>query len=673
MTDILAKDVRSDDRRRVLNAGAQLGRDAVLQNFRSGAELGVVHSSSTNIANRGERLVLTRARFERSDEHNEPFQAEVLHMVQIDGGERITAILTFDFDDFASAISELDARHLAGEAAAHAHTWSMVAESYAALSREEFPAVSPDSVFVDHRRAAAFGSTDLSDYIRAGWELGQHIRPYIEAVHRLSDLGAVCSYAAQGVSDQGFDAEWQGVNLSTVEGDTFNYCEFFDAPDLDAALARFDELSRRPARRLENAASRVADRFSAHLAAGEWDAIEEILADDFTNDDRRRVVGSGILNKDAQIANTHAIAELWSDDVTFSTIATRGERLVLIRLGMSNTDQGSEAFSTEVLGILEISSRDRMTAFVTLDPDDFDAAIAELDRRFVVGEGALHSHTWSAITRGNTAANRQEPLPTTPDCVTVDHRLRATLDADGLGAYLRESWGLTPDLQMFIESVHRLSDSGSIVTHASRGTSRDDFDAEWRQITLFMIEGDLLSRCEIFDETNLDAALARFDELSQPKPRLENTATRVFDRMYSCVAAGDWHTVTQISAENVCVDDRRRVVNAGVLHGRDANIEDAKATVDVGFTMTMLDVLATRGERLAADRSSCVGPRSRGDCKRCLGNHRDRRRGESRGCCGVRPRRLRLRHNGTRPPIPCWGSGWAPRNVVSYDKRLRRL
>ena len=31
-----------------------------------------------------------------------------------------------------------------------------------------------------------------------------------------------------------------------------------------------------------------------------------------------------------------------------------------------------------------------------------------------------------------------------------------------------------------------------------------------------MVEADLISRCEVFDEEDLDAALARFEELTQP-------------------------------------------------------------------------------------------------------------------------------------------------------------
>ena len=56
-------------------------------------------------------------------------------------------------------------------------------------------------------------------------------------------------------------------------------------------------------------------------------------------------------------------------------------------------------------------------------------------------------------------------------------------------------------------------------------TSPEGFDAEWREI-IVTVDGDLISRCEIFDEADVDAALARFDELSRPVPQLENAASR---------------------------------------------------------------------------------------------------------------------------------------------------
>ena len=98
-------------------------------------------------------------------------------------------------------------------------------------------------------------------------------------MHRLNNFGAVITHEGHGTSQEGFDAEWRAVDLLTVDGDLINRCEVFDEADLDAALARFDQLSR-PAPRLENTASQVVERYSAYFAARDWDAMAEIVADD---------------------------------------------------------------------------------------------------------------------------------------------------------------------------------------------------------------------------------------------------------------------------------------------------------------------------------------------------------------------------------------------------------
>ena len=165
----------------------------------------------------------------------------------------------FDIDDIDAAFEELDARYLAGEAAAHAHTWSVIAGSFAAVNRHELPKLTRDWVNIDHRRAVAFAPGDMTAYIHATLDDTPDFRVYLEAVHRLSDLGAVVTWVSNGTSQAGFEAEWREISIATVEGDLINRCEMFDETDLDAALARFDELSR-PAPRLENAASRVYER-----------------------------------------------------------------------------------------------------------------------------------------------------------------------------------------------------------------------------------------------------------------------------------------------------------------------------------------------------------------------------------------------------------------------------
>ena len=150
-------------------------------------------------------------------------------------------VVVFDLDDIDAAFEELDARYLAGEAAAHAHTWSLVVEAHAAFNRHELPAKPPD--LLDHRPLGiAVEAGDPTAYIRAMWDFTPDLRLYIEAVHRLSDLGAVFTQVSRGTSQAGFDAEWRVVELLTIDGDLIDRGELFDEADLDAALARFDEL-----------------------------------------------------------------------------------------------------------------------------------------------------------------------------------------------------------------------------------------------------------------------------------------------------------------------------------------------------------------------------------------------------------------------------------------------
>ena len=193
----------------------------------------------------------------------------------------------------------------------------------------------------------------------------------------------------------------------TLDGDLFNRCELFDEVDLDAALARFDELSR-PAPRLENTASQVHERFRTHFAARDWDAMAEMLAADFSADDRRRVVGAGARHgRDAAIVDGRAIADLGLTYLTATVIATRGECLVLVR-GHAGNDGQPKTLLWDLLQVAEIDAEGRITALVTFDPDDIDAAFEELDARYLAGEAAAHAYTWSVIARAYTAVNSHE-------------------------------------------------------------------------------------------------------------------------------------------------------------------------------------------------------------------------------------------------------------------------
>lgn len=600
----LADNVSHDDRRHVVNAGVLHGRETQIANLQAIAEVGITNFSPTVIATRGARLALVHTRSSGPDQAPDSVLTEELGVVEINSDNQMAAYVTFDPDDFDSAIAELDARYIAGEAADHARTWLVIAGTYASMSRNEFPALTPDCTTIDHRGVAAFGPDELPAYIRAGWAAGQTIRAHIEVVHRLNDLGAVCSYAALGISRDGFDAEWREIAVAMVEGDMVNRCELFNELDLDAALARFEQLQ--PVlQRLDNAATRADQRFWTYFAARDWATMAGLLAEDISTDDRRQVVNARLIRgRDANIENMRAIAEI-EPKITSVVIATRGERLALARIRSANHDLLHGEFGSELLYLLEVDTDGRITAGVFFDPGAIDTAFEELETRYLAGEASAHAETWSAVARAYAAVNRHELPSMTPDSVFIDRRSILTTEPEDLAAYFPAVWDLMPDVYVYIEAVHRLSDAGAVISHVARGISQEGFEAEWRTINVGTVEGDLMNRAEVYDEIYLDAALARFDELN--RPGLKNAASQTWERICECLEARDWDALAELAAENICVDDRRRVVNAGLISGRNANLESTRALAEVGFTLNMLSVIATRGAQLALLRVRVSG------------------------------------------------------------------
>ncbi|MGZ7036531.1 MAG: BTAD domain-containing putative transcriptional regulator, partial [Ilumatobacteraceae bacterium] len=500
---------------RVVNAGIRIGRDAEVQDLQAAADVGLALTMLGVIATRGDRLALTRIQDSGPDGQPGWVQLESLLIVEIDADQLLRAAVAFDLDDVDAAFAELDAHYIAGEAAAHAHVWSVIARECARFNRHELPAA--DWVTIDHRQLAVIDAREGQAAMRDIWEVTPNLSMHIETVHQLSSSGAVSSYVASGTSPEGVDAEWPMILLLTVEGDRINRCEIFDEDDLDAALAHFEELQP-PTPRLENMASQVDKRFWEYFAARDWTALATALADDMINDDRRRIVNAGIRRgRDFEVANMRTLSDLGVTNITSTVIATRGERLLLRRTRFS-LDQGPEDFHGDLLCIVELDAENRIATRVLFDPDDIDVAFAELDARYLAGAAVQHSHTWSLISGIYAGFNRHELPATSTDFAYVDHRPLITIAASDLPASIRAVWDLTPEISIYIEAVHRLSDVGAVVTHTARGISHEDFDAEWRMIDIFTVDGDVINRCEMFDESDLGDALARFDELSPPMP-----------------------------------------------------------------------------------------------------------------------------------------------------------
>ena len=375
----------------------------------------------------------------------EAFHTEVLRIVEIDADGQIVAYVAVRPRRLRRRLRRARCplpRRRSG--AVRGHVVGHRGRAYAALNRHELAA--DDAGLGEHRpparRSVRARRHDRIHPCRLGARR-RTSRIYIEAVHRLSDLGAVVTHAAHGTSQEGFDAEWRVDQPSDGRR----------RPDQPLRNIRRD----RPRRR----AREVRGAQPAGAAAGKRGkpcvrALLDVLRGPrlgrhwrrcwpttFRSDDRRRVVNAGVRHgRDAEIAE-HAGGR-----------RTRGHEH---RRRPSSPPAGSASSSARVDAIGSATAargvrhrgarhhRDRRRRadrrrVVTFDLDDIDAAFEELDARYLAGEAAAHAHTWSVIAEAYAALNRHELPPTTPDWVNVDHRRVAAFAPGDLTAYIHAAW-----------------------------------------------------------------------------------------------------------------------------------------------------------------------------------------------------------------------------------------
>jgi hypothetical protein len=117
-----------------------------------------------------------------------------------------------------------------------------------------------------------------------------------------------------------------------------------------------------------------------------------------------------------------------------------------------------------------------------------------------------------------------------------------------------------------------------------------------------------------YDPADGETARARFDELAAADPRTPHVDNAVVRKL----VAGAWRQAfdpsyelqAELEAQNsadVVVEDRRRGVSIGVLHGHDEMDENVRAQ-DGLFGPTTFEPIAVRGDHLALVRTRAVAP-----------------------------------------------------------------
>jgi hypothetical protein len=171
--------------------------------------------------------------------------------------------------------------------------------------------------------------------------------------------------------------------------------EAFDVDDEVEALARFDELVRNARSDLSpptsaNAAARAAQRLLDAHRALDIERAAQTLAPGFHNIDRRRMLQTDRDREQFIESFRWVFQKVSRFDPATRLLATRGDRLALFHARWVFTEPGGGPSEIEFLQIWETDASGRIAGGVGFDPDDIDAAYAELEARYTALGAVRH-------------------------------------------------------------------------------------------------------------------------------------------------------------------------------------------------------------------------------------------------------------------------------------------
>jgi ketosteroid isomerase-like protein len=367
------------------------------------------------------------------------------------------------------------------------------------------------------------GAEAIREYLRAMFE-AEDFAVRVDDVLCLRDDAILFRQTTRGtLRSSGGAYERNLLSLWVCGGDgRLARIEEFDVAREAEALARFAELAApvAPPLRFANAATRAVDRGSAAIAVRDWEGFASLFAPGGRHYDRTRMAQ---IESDLQawLVSFRQIVEMTSAPPVRKLLATRGERLALFRMTWSGAEGDIGPSEIDWLLIVEVDDHGLHSAVVVHDPEDLDAAYAELDARYEAVEGAAYAahHTLNrAFTRAIATGDWAHVVALcAPTFVEYDHRSLAVGGTTRGG----EAWvqnfstlvDLPPDTVMLFD--HLRSAAGGYLFHVTWRGSREGGVYEIPLAGVIEVdERGRFARADIYDPEQLDEALARFGELS---------------------------------------------------------------------------------------------------------------------------------------------------------------
>jgi hypothetical protein len=302
------------------------------------------------------------------------------------------------------------------------------------------------------------------------------------------------------------------VTVYQVADDALRRFDVFTLADVEAAIALFDEREHTThTHRVENRASVLSLAASAAQQAGDRERFASYLADDFVavaHDPVLATVGEGgVFDRNTYLAGAFDPLVFGRDSVyELGVIAVRGDDLCLFRVH-TTTGQGDVY---ERLNLVEV--REGLAVRNDVFPhDQLAAAQIALDDRWLDGLGYPDDHF---LRRISAASYTMDPAAFAsmmhPDVEYVEHRRFSFTGGDG-AALFEAMQTVAHEVEITAPVFYRLNDRGAV---ALRVETFQGEIAENRMIAVMAFEDGLYRHVELFDERDVDAALARFRDLA---------------------------------------------------------------------------------------------------------------------------------------------------------------
>jgi class 3 adenylate cyclase/tetratricopeptide (TPR) repeat protein len=598
MRSVIAPGFRFDDRRRISQREQGAIEWRYLQEVADAGE----RFTARALATRGQRLAMLASETVGAD-----FSSQSMIVVETDDAGMIVAVIVFDRDDPDAAVAELDARYIGGEGAPFAQMVRLVLDATRTLNARDWDAwravYAPDLVAVDSL-SAGWGTYDNREDLRTAilnvTAVVDNPRSTIREIVACTTDAAVTSMVMSATLEDGAVVETHYYVVCHRRAATIDRIEVFDEDHREDALAAF----RRVTLTIDQPRNRcleVHDEWARCWARRDWDGMARIVARDFVLDDRRPIVGVQVEAPDA-VPLAQRLASDGSVIPVTKLRALRGERLALVHTTF-RSDDGTPIFHEDGLSVIELDADDRIASWVVYPNDELDAAIDELDRRYIEGEGAPYAAMLAALSAGLRGLNAGdfEAFATAyaPDFVFVDSTNAgwgATNNRDDFLATITGLFALFHDSRMTVLEVVACSTDGMVVSTEMSGTSADGGAIEFLAYNVYHWNGSAADRMELFDPEHRDDALAAFRRLTQAVTEPSNRCIAVFRRWLDLYAARDWAGMGDVVTENFEFDDLRPVTSWGGGLSPEAHMHSMAEEYDT-FAVS---VVAVRGERLAA-------------------------------------------------------------------------